>query len=684
MDPPPKPPKKLPACDRCKARRVLCHPQPNGVPCPRCAEKNEMCTTTPTQRGRPRKYPLQTKPVVETRVIKLPQNPGPVFQSSFNCPELTPEFVAHCFDVLKLMPQYNHPLIEMSMIKKDIRTASYRLELLHPSLRVLALAIICAASLASFHPSVLGDGPRPTSLADSVSFFASASTQDLLGCGLRRAPAFQALRNEAFKAAWETGVMLQPSVENAAACFLLDLMEQVDFVGVSRPWATAYMAHVRTLAPGWHASGQFGATDAVLWSAFILSESIISAIRRTPLLVTPHDQSMLCGPEPPDLGTLLTMLSKVNNPSFGVFWSFVQPCEFIPLSSSLHSRWINLISTLLHTVLFHVTAMSRQLSEKIAGDYARLAPLNEAAAITFLTSLTTMQALLSQLLTHAEVIIGSTAPSDQLTTEDDPARPDLLVRASAFALMVGHTGLCLPFYRELEYRDNTAEHAAQRQSVTGIGTPLVNVVDVELSPATRARVRLLRDQARELAVDAAQTLSNVLSLLPRGQFTPIHYHMIHGWAQFCLEEAEEDERVDVELAHTMEAFSKEIKYLSYSLHGIATPTATPLIDKLDAYVLRASTVMRRASFQQQGPFVSEFAEPDAAGSMSASPEQFPALQVDAGYDFGLGLGLVTGVPVAEGVGVGYAMPVPLPVQIAGQVGNGHSFQSWDGFSNSYA
>ncbi|KAJ7688877.1 hypothetical protein B0H17DRAFT_1067745, partial [Mycena rosella] len=34
--------KKSQACDACKARRVLCHPQLHGAPCPRCAEKNIM------------------------------------------------------------------------------------------------------------------------------------------------------------------------------------------------------------------------------------------------------------------------------------------------------------------------------------------------------------------------------------------------------------------------------------------------------------------------------------------------------------------------------------------------------------------------------------------------------------------------------------------------------------------
>ncbi|KAF5346168.1 hypothetical protein D9758_009924 [Tetrapyrgos nigripes] len=47
-----KPKKKPPACDHCKARRVLCHPQPYGKSCPRCAEKGVKCTTTPSIRRR--------------------------------------------------------------------------------------------------------------------------------------------------------------------------------------------------------------------------------------------------------------------------------------------------------------------------------------------------------------------------------------------------------------------------------------------------------------------------------------------------------------------------------------------------------------------------------------------------------------------------------------------------------
>jgi hypothetical protein len=90
---------------------------------------------------------------------------------------------------------------------------------------VLALCIIALASLASCHKSVLGAGPLPESLNDWAFF---SSTENVLACGTRRAEAFRAFRAYALKAAWEIGVILQPSNENVMSCYVLDLLEQSD------------------------------------------------------------------------------------------------------------------------------------------------------------------------------------------------------------------------------------------------------------------------------------------------------------------------------------------------------------------------------------------------------------------------------------------------------------------------
>ncbi|POY76197.1 hypothetical protein BMF94_0717 [Rhodotorula taiwanensis] len=85
-------PKKPPACDRCKAKRVLCHPNPNG--CPRCVEKGVLCTTTPVQRrkrrrageldvdsGRSSREPTLTLPEVPAGAAVAGTAAGPTPQS---------------------------------------------------------------------------------------------------------------------------------------------------------------------------------------------------------------------------------------------------------------------------------------------------------------------------------------------------------------------------------------------------------------------------------------------------------------------------------------------------------------------------------------------------------------------------------------------------------------------------
>lgn len=124
---------------------------------------------------------------------------------------------------LKYLGQYSHPLIAVTSIMTTVPAASFQLHVLRPESRVLALCIIALASLASFHDSVLGAGSRPESFVDEMFFL---SNPDLPACGVRRTAAFRALRAEALKTAWELGIILQPSNENAVSCFLLDLLEQ--------------------------------------------------------------------------------------------------------------------------------------------------------------------------------------------------------------------------------------------------------------------------------------------------------------------------------------------------------------------------------------------------------------------------------------------------------------------------
>ncbi|KAF8130423.1 hypothetical protein K438DRAFT_861815 [Mycena galopus ATCC 62051] len=535
--------KKPPACDACKARRVLCHPQPHGAPCPRCVEKNQICTTTPVPRGRPRKNPLPACPALShsrarSRPRSRPSPPLPVqtaYKTSSSCPELTPEFVAHCFEGVQFTPQYNHPLISITSIKMDIRAVSFQLHLLPPQSRVLALCIICCASLTSFHPSVLGDGPRPESFMDE-SFF--SSNRDLLGCGVRRARAYRALRIEALKAAWEIGIILQPSDENAASCYLLDLLEQCDFSGVSRPWANAYMSHVRALAPIWRSTNSYAVSDGAHWVGYLMGDALISARSRTPMLVTPNDQLFLCGPAPSSLEDLIASLTKSNS--------------------------VSLLWTSLNSFLYHVIDLARQLSETISGDYARLSPLSESAVLNFLSSLSLMHSALCLLLDHVDQAIYSTTESSPFVLEDT-------ARTCAYGAIFGFTGIVLPFYRELEYRE-TCDNELQNQ-------------------CTYDRLGFLRAQAYEMAVLGAHQMARAIRYLPRIHYTPVHWSTIYGWAEFCAEEAESGAPLSPEFTRDLETITNELKFMGYSLEVASAPHSTALIERLEGHLRRAITDM---------------------------------------------------------------------------------------------
>ncbi|KAF7348581.1 Zn(2)-C6 fungal-type domain-containing protein [Mycena venus] len=541
-------PKKPPACDSCKARRVLCHPQPGGAPCPRCVEKEIVCTTTPVPRGRPRKntaLPSSSTGRAHQTIPSLVLHPQPNFGSSADCPELSPEFVAHCFEGLNFNPLFQHPLIAVTSIMSDLRTVSFQLHLLPPQSRVLALCSVACGSLFSFHKSVLGHGPHPESFLDNDFF---SSSPDLLGCGVRRARAYRALRSEALKAAWELGIILLPTNENAASCYLLDLMEQTDQMGsAGRPWATGYLAHARALAPNWRPPSGLP-WGGFLWIAFLMYEGLISARSRTPAMITAQDQLLFCGPEP-SLETLLASLEySANDPSMTLLW------------------------TSMKSYMFNVTTLARQLLDEITGDFARSSPLSEAAVLNFLNSLSKLHSILSLLLDCVDMFTtttpGMTPPAD--------ANIDALLITAAYGVCHGLSGLALPFYRELQYRETCGGGAPQ-------------------SERTRGRLQALRTQAHDMAVLAGRELARGIRYMPKVHYAPVHWATIRAWAEFVVEDAdvatEGGAPLDPENARDLETFADELKLLGYSLDAASTPEAFALIERLEGHVNRAIVTM---------------------------------------------------------------------------------------------
>ncbi|KAJ7136613.1 hypothetical protein C8R44DRAFT_948151 [Mycena epipterygia] len=174
--------KKPPACDSCKARRVLCQPTTDGTACPRCVEKGTKCTTTPVTRGRPPKAHLGM-PVVSptTPLSSASEEPeprpstshpnasptSPVVSLHSHDPtrflKLSPELVHHLFECFTHLPQCNHPIFRGSGLRNVLAALLWQIYLLPPQQRVLAHCVVALSASISFDDA--GHTPHPSQTA---------------------------------------------------------------------------------------------------------------------------------------------------------------------------------------------------------------------------------------------------------------------------------------------------------------------------------------------------------------------------------------------------------------------------------------------------------------------------------------------------------------------------------------
>ncbi|KAJ7205658.1 hypothetical protein C8J57DRAFT_369441 [Mycena rebaudengoi] len=540
--------KKPPACDYCRTRRVLCHPQPDGLPCPRCIEKNSICTTTPVIRAKRRKTPSASVEPILPILTGVESGPhcDPLLkplstQSSWDatssaasdCPALTPELVRHFFECFVRLPEYMHPIFSHTAIEKAIQAASFRLNLLPTQSRVLAICIIALTSLISFDEAVLGSGPRPQSFSDTQFFLSDA---DARSCAARRAPACRALHLEALKAAWDAKIMLEVSVENAASCYILSYLELYEYHdGPSRPWASAFASHLRSIASTWKRSDI--ERYQCHWAGYLMAEAIATTRHRKPSLMTTNDQTLICGPEPASLQTLLTSLE--NSPQ---------------------RRDISIILAYMTPYAFHITSLARQLYETIIGDYARSHPLSEAAVIDFISSLTTLRSIHTIILEPLDALILCSPPTVDATLTGVGSN---LTATCGFGIVLGFTELLLPFYRELQRRTNAANTAVGNEH-------------------SHAPLVLLRNQTHEMVVLAAGLFGKGLRYLP-----PMVHHAhtqwasLAAWAEFCLDEVDDSVVPFAQHLQMLETIAAKLNEIGYSLD---LSPYTGLIQRLEDYI----------------------------------------------------------------------------------------------------
>uniref|UniRef100_D8PMZ9 Zn(2)-C6 fungal-type domain-containing protein n=1 Tax=Schizophyllum commune (strain H4-8 / FGSC 9210) TaxID=578458 RepID=D8PMZ9_SCHCM len=342
--------RKKSACDYCKSKRVICHPQPDGKPCPRCAEKGVECTTTiapKRTRGKGKKTLMKeaaaaglTIPTPEPRSSSRRAEPIPGPSSALvirgDSPEPPPLILPSTLvqdalesththldvriaprlrpqPVFTRFPPAQNPLFSTETLRAALEEVGWDPARLDPSRRVLTHCILAFSSLVSVDPYFVGcdaQGGRfpdrlvqwdPLNLNTRSNLDSTLGGVDVAELGRRRRDISRRLHEEALRLARKEGIATHASMDNVASCFLLDCIENPDDPADRMGWAAAYVWQFRSLAELGKLDWQHSITTLnghivrLQWrgSLMVLALHALTIDRTLP---SASDEEIICGP----------------------------------------------------------------------------------------------------------------------------------------------------------------------------------------------------------------------------------------------------------------------------------------------------------------------------------------------------------------------------------------------------
>ncbi|KAI5895866.1 uncharacterized protein SCHCODRAFT_02573899 [Schizophyllum commune H4-8] len=561
--------KKPPACDYCKARRVICHPQPDGKPCPRCVEKEVVCTTTPTVRRKPQRRhadnteptaaadaaPSTSKscssgasqrqagqqnaeapPVVASVSSRESTRIGPVL-SWRDAHPLPAPLIEELIKVFPYLPQSQLPIVPYHRIHDKLEACGWNPSQLDAHSCVLAHCIVAVTARVSTHPMLIGADVTDTQLLEFLSSGNLMITPglDLRELGRRRDTICRGLHDEACWLAREAGITIYTSEENAASCYLLDFLESsTHSYDSSLSWSAAMMWHVRALAESEDHSNLFSVNYRRLhWPVHLFDCALLSIGSGRSLPFTEHDERLICGLPPIDIETATITLATE------------------PLTGKSIGEFI-------YPFLSHVIKLVRSSSENLVGPYARRQPLDEAMLTSHLCAVEALQK--TCVFLHA--CIESAIPR----VKRNWARPALA--NGLFITSLAVPGLLIPLHRELKRRlaadssggggdaVGTGGHdgVGGLSSMTGIGHALPS------TDYARRRLELLQRQVRALALRAVVEATRRARDLPSLPYmTHLQNTRFEEWLQMLVDESEGCDISPLERYETLERIADLFK-----------------------------------------------------------------------------------------------------------------------------
>ncbi|GAA5984885.1 hypothetical protein JCM10908_002436 [Rhodotorula pacifica] len=164
---------------------------------------------------------------------------------STGAPMLNPELSRHLYEAFRQSPHFDEGLVLMSSLLPMLTLSNWQVDRLPLANQALAYSAFTIGTLYSYDSSIIG--------SSHISSFADLAVgQDLRAYGKKRRPAFEQMRDLALRAAKEVDVWMEPTVDNAATCSLLDISTRVDEIMSldsrrTRPFHRAYVSHLSYL-----------------------------------------------------------------------------------------------------------------------------------------------------------------------------------------------------------------------------------------------------------------------------------------------------------------------------------------------------------------------------------------------------------------------------------------------------
>ncbi|KAL1690650.1 hypothetical protein GGG16DRAFT_102921 [Schizophyllum commune] len=377
--------KRKRACDYCKAKRVICHPHPDG--CPRCKEKGVHCTTTLKPR---RLRTTKSKPSESPRAIDVQEGESSNTGSN-NCTALAlqerapprahtpPLHLTACIDseaipgalvedaldtLAAMMPEYSL-FFPVRKYRTIMQNCGWDVRLLPPQERILISCFLAFASLVSVDPFYVGYDASGHKFPDTHLRWDKVNTEgmdavDIREIGRRRRPISMRFYGEAVRQAHQDGVTSLASKENAISCFLLNMLDTIHDPQTLMPWASAAVWQLRTLYEQNATEDLWGVSprtalelDRVQWRACLAASAAYCVSRGKGLPFSAYDETVIAGPDPRNIDDVLAKISEPDYPRHHAV---------IDSLNSIGARCIRLTREILENIV-GVIALRRPLDE---------------------------------------------------------------------------------------------------------------------------------------------------------------------------------------------------------------------------------------------------------------------------------------------------------------------------------